>query len=70
MIECLSCLWCRLGLDPYNPNQVFADSKNKPVFPEPQVEEIAPVTQNFACEGGSPLLLRNIERRREIGSSD
>ena len=43
--------------------------ENKPVFPEPQVEVIPPVTKSFACEGGSPLLLRNIERRREISSS-
>ncbi len=60
------CLWCRLGLDSSNANQVFADPDNNPVFPEPKVEVIPPETQKFAAEEGSPLLLRNIERRREI----
>ncbi|CAL8471588.1 g11130 [Coccomyxa elongata] len=56
----------KLGLDPSNANQVFADLDNNPVFPEPKVEVIPPETQKFATEEGSPLLLRNIERRREI----
>ena len=53
-------------MDPSNANQVFADMDNNPVFPEPEVEVIPPQAQKFAAEEDSPLLLRNIERRRGL----